>query len=166
MNGSNFLAAINNWFAQREPRERLIVSAGAVIVVIAAVYMALLPSLSKATQLEQRHQILQSDLQWLSEQSQTVSRLGNSCVSKSIQKGAVKDLITRLVRRNQIKLTTIAEQRQGQYLVNLESASANRILQLTHQLACQGLSVNALKVSSATTGESGYQARMEVQHVK
>lgn len=166
MNGANFLASISSWFAQRQPRERVIVAAGAVIVVMAAIYMALLPSLSKATELEQRYQILQSDLQWLSEQGQTASRLVNNCVSKSIQKGATKDVITRLIRRNQIQLKTIAEQSQGQYLVNFESTSANRILQLTHQLACQGLSVNTLSVRPGATAKTIYTARMEVQYVK
>lgn len=166
MSGPNILAGISNWYAQRDPRERVIVGAGAVIVVIAAIYMALLPSLSKATQLEQRYAILQSDLQWLSEQGQTVSRLVNSCVSESIQKGATKDVITRLVRRNQIQMKTLAEQSQGRYLLNLESASANRLLQLTHQLACQGLSINSLNISSAVASETNYTARMEVQHVK
>lgn len=166
MNGANFLAGISSWFAQRQPRERVIVAAGAVIVVIAAIYTALLPSLSKATELKQRYQTLQSDLQWLSEQGQTVSRLANNCVSKSIQKGATKEVITRLIRRNQIQLKTIAEQSQGQYLVNLESASANRILQLIHQLACEGLSVNALSVRPGAAAKTVYTARMEVQHVK
>ena len=166
MSEANIVAGISTWFAQREPRERVIVGAGAVIVVIAAIYMALLPSLSKAAELEQRYATLQSDLQWLSEQGQTVSRLANNCVSERIQQGATKDVITRLIRRNQIQMKTMAEQSQGRYLLNLDSTSANRILQLTHQLACQGLSVNTLNISPAKASETSYTARLEVQHVK
>ncbi|UVW34921.1 type II secretion system protein M [SAR92 clade bacterium H455] len=165
MKGLNFVSGINSWLAQRQPRERIIVVVGAGIVFLAAVYLALLPSLERSTELQERHRILQADLQWLSEQSASVSRLSNSCVDKTIKKGAAKDVINRLIRRNQIKLVKFAEQAQGKYALYLESANANRLLQLAHQLACQGLKTNLLDVRRPDAAATNYVVRMEVQHV-
>ncbi|MDA7852513.1 type II secretion system protein M [Porticoccaceae bacterium] len=160
------LSSVGDWFAQLQSRERVIVVAGAAIVVIAAIYMALLPSIEKAAELEQRYQVLQADLQWLEEQGVTVGRLGNRCLGKTLQKGSDADVITLMLRRNQLKLISLAEQTQSTYRVSLESANANRILQLVHQLACQGLNINTLEISpTATTGMS-FAATMEVQNVE
>jgi|TARA_B110000977_G_scaffold77340_1_gene104294 type II secretory pathway component PulM len=162
----NLVSGMRSWFAQREPRERVILSAGALFVFIALIYLALLPSIERSAELQQRHQILQADLQWLSEQSASVSRLSNSCVDKTIKAGAATDVINRLVRRNQIKLSKITEQAQGKYALNLESTNANRLLQLAHQLACQGLTTNVLDLSRSESEETTYAVRMEVQYVK
>ena len=161
----NLVSGISSWLAQREPRERVILSAGAVFVFCALVYLALLPSFERSTELQERHRILQADLQWLSEQRASVSRLSNSCVDKTIKPGAAKEVINRLVRRNQIKLVKIAEQTQGKYALNLESINANRLLQLAHQLACQGLKTTLLDVSRSDAAAANYVARMEVHHV-
>jgi len=160
------LSSVGDWFAQLQSRERVIVVAGAAIVVIAAIYMALLPGIEKAAELEQRYQVLQADLQWLEEQGVTVGRLGNRCLGKTLQKGSDADVITLMLRRNQLKLISLAEQTQSTYRVSLESANANRILQLVHQLACQGLNINTLEISpTAATGMS-FAATMEVQNVE
>lgn len=165
MKGLTFVSGISAWLSQRQPRERIIVVVGAGIVFVVAVYLALLPSLERSTELQERHRILQADLHWLSEQSDSVSRLSNSCVDKTIKPGAAKDVINRLVRRNQIKLVKIAEQAQGKYALSLESINANRLLQLAHQLACQGLKTNLLDVSRSDATATNYTARMEVQYV-
>ena len=162
----NVVTALKNGFAQRPPRERVILGAGTLFVFIALVYLALVPSLERSTELQERYRVLQADLQWLTEQSASVSRLSNSCVDKTIQGGDTADVISRLVRRNQIKLAKIAEQTQGTYLLSLESASGNRLLQLAYQLACQGLTTNMLDVSRSASADKAYAARMEVQHAK
>jgi type II secretory pathway component PulM len=160
------LSSVGDWFAQLQSRERVIVVAGAAIVVIAAIYMALLPSIEKAAELEQRYQALQSDLKWLEEQSTAVGRLGNRCPGKMLQKGSDMDVITLMIRRNQLKLVNLAEQAQWTFQLTLESANANRILRLAHQLACQGMIINTLEISpTATTGMS-LAATMEVQNVE
>ena len=162
----NVVTALKNGFAQRPPRERMILGAGTLFAFIALVYLALVPSLERSTELQERYRVLQADLQWLTEQSASVSRLSNSCVDKTIKTGAATDVINRLIRRNQIKLSNIAERAEGKYVLNLESTSANRLLQLAHQLACQGLTTNALDISRSENAETTYAVRMEVQHVE
>ena len=98
MKGLTFVRGISAWLSQRQPRERIIVVVGAGIVFVVAVYLALLPSLERSTELQERHRILQADLHWLSEQSDSVSRLSNSCVDKTIKPGAAKAVINQLVR--------------------------------------------------------------------
>ena len=170
---------ISSWFAALQPREKVIVSAGAAIVLLAAIYTMLLPGMEKSAELQQRYQTLQADLQWLRDQSATASRLGNSCVEKRISRASHSDVITRTVRRNQLKLLNLSEQGSMKYQLSIEGANANRILQLAHQLACQGLTIRNLQITAESDAEeSGREtnspasarknitAQLEVQHVK
>jgi type II secretory pathway component PulM len=159
----SILTVVNDWFT---PRKGIILGVGALFIFISALYIAVLPSLTHSTLLQQRSEALQSDLQWLSEQGETVSRLTNSCFSKSIGQESAKTVINRLVRRNQIKLITLSEQNKGTYLINLESTNANSLLQLAHQLACQGLKINILNASRPAAEEESYAASMEVERVE
>lgn len=183
MKGLSSLAGIfigiSSWFATLQPREKVIVSAGAGILLLAAIYTMLLPGMERSSELQQRYQTLQADLQWLRDQSATVSRLGNSCVDKRISSASHSDVITRTVRRNQLKLLNLAEQGSMKYQLSIEGGNANRILQLAHQLACQGFTIQNLQISAESGAEEGSQepnssasagrnvtAQLEVQHVK
>ena len=63
----NVVTALKNGFAQRPPRERMILCAGTLFAFIALVYLALVPSLERSTELQERYRVLQADLQWLTE---------------------------------------------------------------------------------------------------
>ena len=77
---------------------------GAALLVVAAIYMALLPAMQKNAELEQRYKSLSEDMQWLREQSAVVSGLDSSCAGQAHSGGKKKEVITRIVRRNQLKL--------------------------------------------------------------
>lgn len=172
MKMQGMFAAAEEWFAQLQPRERVMLKGGAAIVLIVGLSAALTPGLERSTQLEQRYQVLQADLAWLAQQQPTVSRLGDRCSATAVQSGGGKDLITRIVRRNQIQLTSFqdnpprakAEQNQEAFALGLETDDANRLLRMTHQLACQGLIVDVVDISRSEGSENGYVARMEVHY--
>jgi type II secretory pathway component PulM len=163
MNMSNNLGS---WFSGLQPRERLIIKVGAGLLAIAAIYMALLPAMQKNTELEQRYKRLSEDIQWLREQSEVVRRLNSNCAGQAIQSGKKKDVITRIVRRNQLKLLGFEQGDTSSYSLSVSGPSPNRLLLLIHQLTCQGLSLDTLAVRSSAGAKAAYAADIEVSYVE
>ena len=160
-----FLNSLSEWFAYLQPRERLIITVGSVVLIVAAIYMALLPAMQKNAELEQRYKSLSEDMQWLREQSQVVSRLNTSCAGKAIQTGKKKDLITRLVRRNQLKLLGLEQRDSIFFSFSISGSSPNQILRLIHLLTCQGLVLGSLDVNPVVGDKVVYAAEVEVKNV-
>jgi type II secretory pathway component PulM len=161
----NLLDNLSGWFADLQPRERLIITVGAGLLIVAAIYMSLLPAMQKNAELKESHKSLSADIQWLREQSQVVSSLSSSCAGTAIQNGDKKEVITRITRRNQLKLLGF-EQRDGSlFSFTISGTSPNRILQLTHQLTCQGLALEALGIRTSAGVKVVYVADIEVINV-
>jgi type II secretory pathway component PulM len=161
----NLLDNLSGWFADLQPRERLIMAVGAGLLILAAIYMSLLPAMQKNIELEQRHKSLSADIQWLREQGQVVSRLNSSCAGKTIQNGKKQEVITRIVRRNQLKLLGFEQKDSSLLSFTVSGSSPNRILQLIHQLTCQGLTLEALDINSSAGAKVIYVAAIEVINV-
>ena len=156
---------ISTWFADLQSRERVIVTFGAALLIVAALYMALLPAIQKNSELEQRYKSLSEDMQWLREQSAVVSRLDNSCSSRAIQTGKQREVIADIVRKNQLKLISLNQNGRSLYSLLVYGDSANRVLQLIHQLTCQGLVLDALTITSSSEPKAGFSADIEVIYV-
>lgn len=159
------LNSLSEWFADMQPRERLIITVGAVVLIIAAIYMALLPAMQKNIELERQYTKLSEDMQWLREQSQVISRLNSSCAGKAIQTGKKKELVTRLARRNQLKLLGFEQRDSASFYFSVSGSNPNQILQLIHVLTCQGLALGSLNVNPATGDKVVYVAEIEVINV-
>ncbi|MGB0449204.1 MAG: type II secretion system protein GspM [Porticoccaceae bacterium] len=160
-----FLNSLSEWFAYLQPRERLIITVGSAVLIVAAIYMALLPAIQKNAELAQRYKSLSEDMQWLREQSEVVSRLNSSCSGKAIQNGKKKELITRLVRRNQLKLLGFEQMDSALFSFSVSGSNPNQILQLNHQLTCQGLALESLVVNPVAGDKVVYAANIEVINV-
>ena len=160
-----FLNSLSEWFADLQPRERLIITVGSVVLIVAAIYMALLPAMQKNAELEQRYKSLSEDMQWLREQSQVVSRLNSSCAGKAIQTGKKKELVTRLARRNQLKLLGFEQSDSAFFSFSVSGSNPNQILRLIHLLTCQGLALGSLDVNPVAGDKVVYVAEIEVKNV-
>lgn len=158
--------SLNARYEDLQPREKLIISLGALVLVVAAIYLALLPTLKKNTELESRYQTLTDDMQWLHEQSQVVSRMNNSCSGHALQTGNIREIINRIIRRNQLKSLSLQQDDAAAFSLTVSGHSPNRILQLVHQLACQGLALEMLSITSADDEKLGYIADVEVFYVE
>lgn len=161
----NLLNSLSEWFADLQPRERLIITVGSVVLIIAAIYMALLPAMQKNAELEQRYKSLSEDMQWLREQSQVVSRLNTSCAGKAIQTGKKKELITRLVRRNQLKLLGFEQKDSIFFSFSVSGSSPNQILRLIQLVTCEGMALESLNVNPVAGEKIAYAADIEVINV-
>ena len=156
---------LSGWFADLQPREKLIITLGAALLVAAALYIALLPQMEKNAELKARYSTLYSDMDWLREQSQLISRMKNSCPGRTLQTGKTDEVISRIVRRNQMKILGLFEKSPQEFSLSVSGISPNRILQLVHQLACQGLILKDLKISPVTGGKIGFNGIVEVSNV-
>jgi type II secretory pathway component PulM len=156
---------LSGWFADLQPRERVIITVGAALLVVAAIYMALLPAMQKSAELEQRHQSLSEDLEWLREQGEVVSSLSSGCAGQTVQDGKKNEVITRIVRKNQLKLLGLEQNDLSFYSLSVSGASPNRVLQLIHQLTCQGLALEVLEIEASSDKNVAYVADIEVRYV-
>lgn len=157
---------LSDWFAGLQSRERVIIAVGAVVLAIAAIYMALLPAMEKNAELKLLHSGLSEDMHWLREQGEVVGRLKSSCNGQTINNGKKKEVISRLLRRSQLSLLNF-EQNDSSFLsFTVSGSNPNQILHLTHLLTCQGLALETLDINSSAGDKVVYAADIEVRNVK
>lgn len=161
---NTLLIGLQDKLAGLQAREKLFVSVGAAVVLIALIYLALGPQLNRNTDLAGQQSDLQADLLWLQQQQSVVSRLTNSCSSSTASAQPAKDLLTRLIRRNQLRLQNLREVGDGMVL-SFSASDANRIVRIAHQIACQGFTVGSMQVTASTAESNLWDATLEVSYV-
>tara|TARA_B110000977_G_scaffold48795_1_gene66285 strand:+ start:277 stop:765 length:489 start_codon:yes stop_codon:yes gene_type:complete len=144
-----FMDSLKNRLSGLQPRERQLLLAGIVMLFFTVIYVALSPIMEKHDQLVDQSNQLKTDLQWLQQQSAVVSKLSNGCGNREIQQGSGRDNLTKLVRRNQLRLGQIRDLNNG-FELRFSGADGNRILRLSHQVACAGFNVQSLKVERSS----------------
>ncbi len=156
---------LQDGFADLQPRERLFVSAGALLILSAMLYLALLPQWQEYDELSAQQSQLQSDLQWLHEQREVVARLSNSCPLSVRSKGSRTKMLTRLLRRNQLKLIDMREAGNAISL-SFTGTDANEMLQLAYEIACDGFVVNSFEIVKSPEDNNRLAAMMEVSAIE
>ena len=146
-----------------QSRERQLLLMGLVLFFFTTIYVVLAPLMTKHDQLVGQSNQLKSDLQWLQQQSLVVSRLANGCGNREVQQDSGRDNLTKLVRRNQLRLSQIRDLNNG-FELRFSGADANRILRLSHQVACAGFNVQSLKIERSS--HELFEGSMEVIFVE
>jgi len=158
------LARVQDKFASLQQREKLFVCGGAAAVLLALLYTALIPQLDRNTDLAHQQKQLQADILWLQQQQAVVSRLTNSCSSSTASVESARDLLTKLIRRNQLRLKNLRE--VGDDLVlSFSSSDDNRTVRIAHQIACQGFVVDSIQVTEGANQPNLWDVSMEVSYV-
>ncbi len=155
-------ASIRQAYDSLQQRERYFVSAGGVFILIAVIYWVLMPFTDRHNQLIDQQTTLQADLSWLHDQTAIVPRLVNSCSGRHLNAGSDTDIITKLVRRTQLRLDKITETGRGISL-RVNGPDANRMIRLAHQISCEGFTVQTITINDSASGV--YTAALEVQRV-
>lgn len=159
------MKTIGQAYENLQPRERLFISAGGLFALVAVIYLTLAPFAEKHSELIEQQSKLQADLKWLHDQAAIVPRLANSCSGRELNVGRDTDVITKLVRRAQLRLDKVNETGRGISL-RVNGPDANRLMRLVHQISCEGFSVQSINISaSAAQGAEAYTGAMEVQRV-
>ena len=146
-----------------QPREKYFISVGALLLIVALLYLVLTPLVDRHNELENQRDQLQADINWLQKQAPVLPRLVNSCSGRALDSGSDKDTITTVVRRSQLRLVNISEDAEVISL-RFNGTNANRITRLAHQIGCEGFLVQSFEVSAAAD-QAAYQGVMEVQRV-
>ena len=161
---NKLLTTMQDGLSRLQPRERLFLGVGATVIVTVLLYLTLLPSWEKYSTLSAQHSQLQTDLDWLHQQRELVSRLTNSCSVKLVSTGSSRKMLTRLVRRNQLKLDSFQEANDSIRL-KFTGSDANSIVRLVHEIACDGYLVKSLQVKQSSNDAQQLAANLEVQLV-
>ena len=132
-----------------QPRERQLLLAGIVMLFFTVIYVALSPIMEKHDKLVDQSNQLKTDRQWLQQQRAVAAKLPNGCGNREMQQGSDRDNLTKLVRRNQLRLGQIRDLNNG-FELRFSGADGNRILRLSHQVACAGFNVQSLKVERSS----------------
>ena len=158
------IATMQDSLSRLQPREKLFLSAGIIVVAVALTYLTVLPFWDKHNLLSAQHSQLQADLQWLHQQREVVSRLSNNCSVKLVSDGAPRKILPRLVRRNQLKLDSI-QQASDSFSLEFSGSDANSIVRVAHEIACDGYLVKSLKITKSADDAKLLIANLEVQLV-
>jgi len=158
------ISSLTDFYAGLQVRERLFLIVGAVAVSSVLTVNGLLPLWEDYNQLAQQKQRLENDLQWLQQQRAAVTKLANNCPMVRQQRGPVRSILTQLVRRNQLQLDMAKETANGISL-SMTVNDSNKLLMLTHQIACRGYRVDSLTLSPIEGNRAALSAMMEVQTV-
>jgi len=161
---NKLIAQVQDNVSRLQPREKVFLSLGVALVVVALIYLAVLPTWHKHSALSTQYSQLQGDLQWLHQQREVVSRLSNNCSVKLVSQGSSRKVLGRLVRRNQLKLGSIQEVGDT-FNLNFTGSDANSIMRLVHEIACEGYMVKSLQILEPAEDPNTILANLEVQLV-
>jgi|TARA_B110000879_G_scaffold96099_1_gene131195 type II secretory pathway component PulM len=144
---------------QLQLRERQLLSFGGGLLLVTFIYLSIVPQIQKYGELKLQVDELNKDVQWLQQQRQVVERLVNNCAAQKVGQQSGREEITRLIRRNQLALNSMQDVNSGLKFV-ISGADANRVISLTHQIACSGYDVKSLEIERSAEGLM--EASMEV----
>lgn len=158
--------SISLWYAGLQARERRAIGVGALVGVLALVFSVIQPHWQLYRQLSIDVNDRRADLAWLAGQVAEVDRLRSSCSGRPAQSGSERDIVSLLVRRNQVRLIDFSTE-QGPLSLRVSAASANDILALLGQLACAEYSLTSVIIErqNDAAGSLNYEATIGLRRV-
>ena len=153
------LETLRSKWMQLQLRERQLLIVGGGLLLATSVYLSIIPQIEKYGELKLQVEVLNTDLQWLQQQRQVVERLVNDCATGEVRQESSREQITRLIRRNQLTLVSMRDVNRG-LKFSVSGSDANRVISLTHQIACFGYGLTTLEINRSEEGLM--EASMEV----
>jgi len=153
------LKNLRDKWLQLQLRERQLLTVGGALLLATSVYLSIVPQIQKHGELKRQVEALNTDMQWLQQQRQVVERLANDCANGEVRQESNREQITRLIRRNQLILVSMRDVNGGLKL-SVSGSDANRVISLTHQIACFGYGLTTLEINRSEEGLM--EASMEV----
>jgi type II secretory pathway component PulM len=157
------LENLRDKWMQLQLRERQLIILGGGLLLATSVYLSIVPQFQKYSELKLQIVTLNTDMQWLQQQRQVVERLVNNCAAQKVGQQSGREEITRLIRRNQLTLNSMQDVNSG-LKFSMSGLDANRVISLTHQIACFGYDVKTLEIERSAEGL--IEASMEVAAIE
>ena len=147
-----FSAKVTSRFEQLQPRERKMVLLSIPLVALTAIFALLSPLINQQAALSNELKSLNVDMAWLAEQREVVQRLNSGCASRDIMGGSSREKLTKLSRRNQVRMDSITT--SGDLIkLSFSGSDANRFLQMAHQIACSGFEILSFSLAGPSNTE-------------
>lgn len=139
---------LKDWFATLKPRERIIVSIGAVLVVFAAIFMGLAPFYKSIQVRSERVERKQGDLAWMRSVTPELQALGQNQIVATPSDESLVVLIDRTARECGLGASLTGQTPNGEtgIRVRLESAAFDVLVKCLGQLQ----QAHAVTIESAT----------------
>ena len=139
---------LKDWFATLKPRERIIVSIGAVLVVFAAIFMSLAPFYKSIQVRSERVERKQGDLAWMRSVTPELQALGQNQTVAAPSDESLVVLIDRTARECGLGASLTGQTPNGEtgIRVRLESAAFDVLVKCLGQLQ----QAHAVTIESAT----------------
>lgn len=147
-----------------QPRERALLVIGAWLLSATAVFVLVMPMVTKQGELASKAQSIRDSIIWLQEQRDVVVRLRNGCATNTLRIAAKKGDFERVIRRNQLSLDQSTTKSNGGTELTFSGSDANRVMHLVHELACEGFVVKSLDIQFSADGK--IKSAMEVASVE
>lgn len=157
------IESLRSRWMQLQLRERQLLIFGGVLLLATFIYLSIAPQIQKYGELKLQVDELNTDVQWLQQQRQVVERLVNNCAAQKVGQQSGREEITRLIRRNQLTLNSMQDVNSG-LKFSMSGPDANRVISLTHQIACFGYDVKTLEIERSAEGSM--KASMEVAAIE
>ena len=153
------IESLRSKWMQLQLRERQLLIFGGGLLLVTSIYLSLAPQIQNYAELKLKVDELNTDVQWMQQQRQVVERLINNCSAQKVGQASSRQQITRLIRRNQLTLNSMSDINSGLEF-SISGPDANRVISLTHQIACSGYGVKTLEIERSAEGLM--EASMEV----
>jgi type II secretory pathway component PulM len=143
-----------DWFRALQPRERVLVSGGAVVVVLVAIFMGLAPFYRALHARSERVERKQGDLAWLRSVAPEVQSLGaNQPIGSAPADESLVVLIDRTARECGLGTSLTGQTPNGEFgiRVRLEAAAFDVLVKCLGNLQ----QVNSISIESATFDRTG-----------
>ena len=159
----DLLESMVSFFDRLQPREKRFLIVGGAVISMVILVRVLLPIWQTYDQLVQQKRSFEADLNWLQEQQAIVKKMTNSCAPLR-QQQSQSDLLTQLVRRNQLQLDSLVEN-GDKFALTAEGDDSNRTLQLFYQVACNGFAIEKMEIKPVNNS-TRLSVDMEISLVK
>ncbi|MAY02368.1 MAG: hypothetical protein CMQ38_05235 [Gammaproteobacteria bacterium] len=152
---------LTQFWSALQQRERRTILAGALLILLAALYL-IFDSIwvTRSALMDERADLL-AEQTWMQDQAELAVQLQNNCRDLRIMSLAARERLNLLVNRNNLTLQNLRVN-DDNYSFELRTEDGNNILQFIHHSACQGFSLSALTINREAA--NAYLGRVEFHH--
>jgi type II secretory pathway component PulM len=157
----SYLSDSARFFGRLKSRDKRALIMGAILVAAFALLILFESLWDKHISMHGEILARKTDLEWIGKQVPIIKSLQTSCNQLIHSGSSDRELLTTLIRRNQLKLGQLDLVDDG-IALTLSSGDTNDILRLVEQLACEGFILTQLDIERVLKPAEGLDYRADL----
>ena len=157
----SYLSDSARFYGRLKSRDKRALIMGAILVAAFALLILFESLWDKHISMHGEILARKTDLEWIGKQVPIIKSLQTSCNQSSHSGSSDRELLTMLIRRNQLKLGQLDLVDDG-IALTLSSGNTNDILRLAEQLACEGFILTQLDIERVLKPAEGLDYRADL----